>query len=46
MEQDTKSISIIKGGNERSDSSLKALRHLKKYVIVVAHIFKDVFSMS
>ena len=27
----TKSISIIKGGKERSDSSLKALRYLKKY---------------
>ena len=26
-----KSISIIKGGKERSDSSLKALKYLKKY---------------
>ena len=26
-----RSISIIKGGNERSDSSLKALKYLKKY---------------
>ena len=26
-----KQISVIKGGKERSDSSLKALRYLKKY---------------
>ncbi len=26
-----KSVIIIKGGKERSDSSLKALKHLKKY---------------
>jgi len=26
-----KSVSIIKGGKERSDSSLKALKYLKKY---------------